>query len=76
MRGSLTMKKLRTLHFNYFDYGVDGIEQKPHAASSRASLAREGKRVMQFSYKHRYFADVCKGKLTHRPSWYDLRLPE
>jgi hypothetical protein len=55
---------------------LDGIEQNPETSSRWAALAREGKRVMQFSHEHRYFANVCEGELTRYPAWSAQRLPE
>jgi hypothetical protein len=73
--GSTRAKKLRTVRFHYADYRLDGIEQNPETTSRWAALAREGKRVMQFSYQHRYVANVCEGTLTRYPAWHALRLP-
>jgi|SRR3974377_2204446 len=74
--GSTRAKKLLTVRFDYDDCRLDGIEQNPETTSRWAALAREGKRVMQFSYQHRYVANVCEGKLTRYPAWHSLRLPE
>ncbi len=74
--GSTRAKKLRTVLFDCTEYRLDGIEQNPATSSQWAALAREGKRVMQFSYQHRYVANVCEGNLTRYPAWYALRLPE
>jgi hypothetical protein len=74
--GKTRAKKLRIVRFDYADYRLDGIEQNPATASHWAALAREGKRVMQFSCQNRYVANVCEGKLTHYPAWYALHLPE
>jgi hypothetical protein len=74
--GRTRAKKLRTMRFDYSDYTLDGIEQNPATTSQWAALAREGKRVMQFSYQNRYIANVCEGKLTRYPSWRALHLPE
>jgi len=64
------------VHFDYSDYRLDGVEQNPATTSQWADLAREGKRVMQFTYQNRYVANVCEGNLTRYPTWYALRLPE
>ncbi len=74
--GTTRTKKLRTVRFIYSDYRLDGIEQNPRTTSRWAALAREGKRVMQFSCERRYFANVCEGELMRYPAWYALRLPE
>jgi hypothetical protein len=74
--GSTRAKKLRTVRFDYAGYRLDGIEQNPATTSGWAALAREGKRVMQFSYQHRYVANVCERTLTCYPAWHALRLPE
>jgi hypothetical protein len=74
--GKTRSAKLRTARFDYDDYCLDGIEQNPKTTSRWAALAREGKRVMQFSYQRRYIANVCEGTLTRYPVWYALRLPE
>ena len=74
--GNTRTKRLRTVRFDYTDYRLDGIEQNPATTSQWAALAREGKRVMQFSYRHRYVANVWDGRLTRYPAWNALRLPE
>ena len=74
--GSTRAKKLRTVRFGYGGYRLDGIEQNPETGSKWAALAREGKRVMQFSYESRYVGNVCEGKLTRYPAWSALQLPE
>jgi len=74
--GSTRAKKLRTVHFDYTPYRLDGIEQNPATTSQWAALAREGRRVMQFSCQNRYVANVCEGDLTRYPAWHALRLPE
>ena len=74
--GGKRSKKLRTVRFGYSDYRLDGIEQNPETTSRWAALAREGKRVMQYSCRQRYVANVCEGKLTRCPAWHALRLPD
>ncbi len=74
--GCTRAKKLRTVRFDHSDYSLEGIEQNPETTSRWAALAREGKRVMQFSYQHRYVGNVCEGELTRYPAWYAMRLPE
>ena len=69
-------KKLRTVSFEYAPYGIDGIEQNPETGSRWALLAREGKRVMQFTFGRRYVANVSEGELVRYPAWHALELPE
>jgi hypothetical protein len=68
-------KRLRTVSFVYEARRLDGIEQNPETGSCWAELAREGKRIMRFSYQHRYVANVCEGTLTRYPARHALRLP-
>jgi hypothetical protein len=74
--GSTRAKRLRTVRFSYLTYKIDGIEQNPNTSSQWAALARDGKQVMQFSFEHRYIANVCEGKPTRYPAWFKLQLPE
>jgi hypothetical protein len=69
-------KRLRSVRFTYNSYELDGIEQNPDTASQWAALAREGKRVMQFSFRGSYVANVCEGTLLRYPAWKKLGLPE
>ena len=69
-------KKLRTVEFTFGEHRIDGIEQNPKTASRWAKMAREGKRVMQFTCRGRYFANVAEGKLMPYPAWKGLGLPE
>jgi len=69
-------KKLRTIEFRLGAHRLDGIEQNPQTGSRWAQLAREGKRIMQFSVNRRYVANVCEGKLLRYPAWRSLDLPE
>ena len=69
-------KKLRVARFDYDSYHIDGIEQNPETGSRWALLAREGKRIMQFSLERRYIGNVSEGKLTRYPAWHALGLPE
>jgi hypothetical protein len=66
---------LRVVSFAYETMVIDGIEQNPEKTSRWAELAREGKRIMQFSYRQRFFANVCDGSLTRYPVWGSLGLP-
>ncbi len=74
--GSTRSKKLRTVRFTYGPYHLDGIEQNPATNSRWAALAREGKRVMQFSCERRYIGCVHEASLTRYPAWFAMRLPE
>lgn len=67
---------LKTVAFTVGEAVVEGIEQNPHTSSRWAKLAQEGQRIMQFSCRGRYFANVCEGKLTRYPSWQGLGLPD
>ncbi len=67
---------LRTVAFSYEGAVIEGIEQNPEKASRWAKLAQEGKRIMQFRAKGRYFANVCDGIVTRYPAWSGLGLPE
>ncbi len=69
-------KKLRTVRFTSGPHSLDGIEQNPATASRWAALARQGKRIMQFSCNGRYVGNVCEGKLLRYPAWRSLELPE
>src|SRR5512136_3471941 len=69
-------KKLRTVRFDCIPYHIDGIEQNPETGSRWALLAREGKRIMQFSLERRYIGNVSDGQLTRYPAWHGLGLPE
>lgn len=69
-------KGLVTVSFPYAGQTIDGIEQNPETKSRWAQMARDGKRIMQFTTKHRYFANVAEGVLTRYPAWAALGLPE
>jgi len=66
---STPAKKLRTVDFTYQSLRFTGIEQNPRTASRWAELARQGKRIMQFSNAGRYVGNVCEGKLTRYGAW-------
>ena len=68
--------KLRTVRFEYAPYNIDGIEQNPETGSRWALLAREGKRVMQFTFGRRYIGNVSEGELVRYPAWHSMGLPE
>ncbi len=74
--GRTRAKKLRTVEFQAAGHRLDGIEQNPQTGSRWAQLAREGKRIMQFSVNRRYVANVCEGELLRYPAWKALKLPE
>ena len=69
-------KRLRTVDFDSQGLRVTGIEQNPDTTSSWAARAREGNRVMQFTFERRYVANVCEGKLLRYPAWHSLGLPD
>jgi len=69
-------KRLRTVTFSYGRRQIFGVEQNPKTESRWAMLARQGKRIMQFSSEGRYFANVCEGELLRYPAWKTLKLPE
>ena len=69
-------KKLRTVDFTYQSHRFTGIEQNPRTSSRWAELARQGKRIMQFSQAGRYVANVCEGKLTRYGTWDGMVPPE
>lgn len=69
-------KKLRTVDFAHGARRLTGIEQNPQTGSRWAALARQGRRVMQFSCEGRYIGNVCEGRLIRYPAWRALRLPE
>lgn len=74
--GHTRAKGLRTVAFEFGPHQLEGIEQNPETGSRWAELARQGKRIMQFSVGRRYFANVCDGKLLRYPAWRALDLPE
>ena len=69
-------KKLRTVLLDYTPYHIDGIEQNPETGSRWALLAREGKRVMQFTIGRRYISNVSESELVRYPAWHSMGLPE
>jgi hypothetical protein len=69
-------RKLRTVCFDCAACHIDGIEQNPETGSRWALLAREGKRVMQFSCQRRYIGNVSEGELVRYPAWHAMELPE
>jgi hypothetical protein len=76
---AVTRTRSRGLRIVEFEYGgrrLTGIEQNPETSSRWALLARQGRRVMQFSLERKYFANVTDGKLMRYPAWASLELPE
>jgi hypothetical protein len=74
--GKTRSRRLRTVEFTYGPHSIVAIEQNPNTGSRWARLARQGKRVMQFSHQGRYIGNVVEGRLTRYPAWQALRLPE
>ncbi len=74
--GATRSKRLQAVDFDYESLRLSGIEQNPDTRSSWAARAREGQRVMQFTYQRRYVANVCEGKLLRYPAWHSLKLPD
>jgi hypothetical protein len=74
--GRTRSRRLRTIDFEYEGHHITGIEQNPDTGSQWAVLARQGQRVMQFSCRGRYFANVAEGKLVRYPAWAALQLPQ
>ena len=74
--GRTRAQGLRYVEFVYGDATVEGIEQNPARASRWAKLAQEGQRIMQFSCRRRYFANVCEGRVLRYPAWASLALPD
>ena len=73
--GFTRAKRLRTVAFPYGRRRLFGIEQNSGTRSRWGALAAEGKRIMQFSYRSRYIANVCEGKVFRYPAWRTLKLP-
>lgn len=69
-------RRLRLVTLRFGGRTIEGIEQNPEKSSRWAELAQQGKRIMQFSCDHRYFANVAEGKLTRYPAWRSLGLPD
>lgn len=67
---------LRMVSFTYEGHRCEGIEQNPETNSRWAQLAREGKVIMQFKCRGRYFANVCEGSVMRYPAWSSLGLPD
>lgn len=74
--GFTKTRHLRTVEVPYGRYRLFGVEQNPRTSSRWAQLARQGKRIMQFSYRGRYVANVCEGELYRYPAWSAMNLPD
>ena len=74
--GRTRSRKLRTVDFEFGGISLTGIEQNPQTGSRWAAMARQGRRILQFSCEGRYFANVVEGRLTRYPAWRDLDLPD
>ncbi|HXE75624.1 MAG TPA: hypothetical protein VNN18_08320 [Candidatus Xenobia bacterium] len=74
--GRTRSRKLRRVDFEFGGVPLTGIEQNPQTGSRWAAMARQGKRILQFSCEGRYFANVVEGRLTRYPAWRDLDLPD
>lgn len=57
-------QRLRQVDFEFEGKPFRGIEQNPQTKSRWAVMAREGKKVMQFTDGARYVANVVEGKMT------------
>ncbi len=68
--------QLRTVEFPYERFLFVGIEQNPDTRSRWAALARDGKRIMQFSCAGHYVGNVCEGKVVRYSGWRVLKLPD
>lgn len=67
-------RKLRVVDFSFGDHAFVGLEQNPDTRSRWARLAKQGKRIMQFTAETGYVANVCDGRLNRYPGWQRLRL--
>jgi hypothetical protein len=56
-------RKLREVNFLFEGKAIRGLEQNPDTKSRWASMARDGKKVMQFLVEGRYVANVVDGKV-------------
>jgi len=66
-------RKLRAVEFTFGEVALVGLEQNPLTRSRWAKLARQGKRIMQFTGEKGYVANVCDGRLHRYPGWESLR---
>ncbi len=56
--------RLRQVDFEFEGQRLHGIEQNPHTKSRWAELAREGRKVMQFTRGSHYIGNVADGTVT------------
>jgi hypothetical protein len=56
--------RLREVDFQVGDRALRGVEQNPATNSRWATLARQGKKVMQFLDQGKYIAVAVDGKIT------------
>jgi hypothetical protein len=73
--GRTSAQGLRTVTLVFGEFTLEGIEQNPRTSSRWAKLAQEGQRIMQFSCRGRYVANLCEGTLLRYPSWKGAGLP-
>jgi hypothetical protein len=59
-----TRAKLREVDFQFGGRNLRGVEQNARTNSRWATLARQGKKVMQFLDAGKYVAVVVEGKVT------------
>lgn len=69
-------KQLRAVDIVVGQRLFSAIEQNPDKSSRWASLAREGKRIVQIKYDNRFVANVCEGEILHYPAWRTAKLPQ
>jgi hypothetical protein len=62
-------RKLREVDFVFAVKEIRGLEQNPETKSQWATMARDGKKVMQFHSEGRYVANVVEGKVTFYGYW-------
>jgi hypothetical protein len=62
-------RKLREVDFVFAVKEIRGLEQNPETKSRWATMARDGKKVMQFLSEGRYVAYVVDGKVTFYGYW-------
>ena len=60
---STARRGLRQVDFRFDGTSLRGLEQNPDTKSRWATVARAGKKVMQFLHSGRYVAVVCDGKV-------------
>ena len=60
---STAKRKLKQIDFQFDGRELRGFEQNPETKSRWARMARDGKKVMQFLERGRYFAVVADGKV-------------